>query len=180
MHSGKRTRTGANKYGPFNWRENPVEANTYINAAKRHLELFAAGEEEARDTGVNNLGAVMACCAILIDAQLHGTLIDNRRKSEAECDAMHAAEEMVKKLREAQAERDKKKKTAYKTAWVKYTGATPYLTGHRRVIVRYYPHTGDAYNGPDTFPTSEHEVDPRCPGYGIDWYGVHSWRAVSG
>lgn len=97
---------GANKYGPFNWRENPVEANTYVNAAKRHLELFAAGEDFARDTGVDNLGAVMACCAILIDARSHDTLIDNRFKSPVDCDALHNAEDIVSYLRDLQEERD--------------------------------------------------------------------------
>lgn len=97
---------GRNKYGEFNWRINPVEANTYINAAKRHLELYAAGEEHARDTHVQNLGAVMACCAILIDAAEHDTLIDNRVKSSVDCDALHNAELMVERLRNMQMERD--------------------------------------------------------------------------
>lgn len=100
---------GALKYGPFNWRETPVEANTYINAAKRHLELYAAGEEVARDTQVQNLGAVMACCAILIDAAAHDTLIDNRYISPVDCDALEAAENMVTHLRAAQAEREANK-----------------------------------------------------------------------
>ncbi|QXP44080.1 hypothetical protein [Stappia phage SI01] len=89
---------GALKYGPFNWRVNAVEANTYINAAKRHLELFAAGEDRTRDTDVHNLGAVMACCAILIDAALHGMMIDNRQKSSKECDLLHEMEDLVKRL----------------------------------------------------------------------------------
>lgn len=100
---------GALKYGPFNWRETPVEANTYINAAKRHLELYAAGEEVARDTQVQNLGAVMACCAILIDAAAHDTLIDNRYISPVDCDVLEAAENMVAHLRAAQAEREANK-----------------------------------------------------------------------
>lgn len=97
---------GANKYGPFNWRDNPVEANTYVNAAKRHLELFAAGENYARDTGVSNLGAVMACCAILIDSMAHDSLIDNRFKSQVDADALHNAESIVANLRALQEERD--------------------------------------------------------------------------
>ena len=31
---------GMQKYGPLNWRENPVEAMTYVEAAMRHLQLF--------------------------------------------------------------------------------------------------------------------------------------------
>ncbi|QOE32082.1 hypothetical protein CPT_Palo_023 [Rhizobium phage Palo] len=100
---------GALKYGWVNWRENPVEAQTYIEAALRHLRLFENGEATARDTRVNNLGAVMACCAILIDAELHGTMIDNRRKSPETCDLLHEEEKMVAHLRKMQAKREERK-----------------------------------------------------------------------
>lgn len=97
---------GALKYGEVNWREQPVEAMTYIDAAMRHLRLYENGEKYARDTKVQNLGAVMACCAILIDAELHGALIDNRKPSPETCDLLHTrGEEMVQILRQAQAER---------------------------------------------------------------------------
>lgn len=98
-------RDGMLKYGEMNWRDNPVEAMTYVDAAMRHLSLFANGEARARDTNVQNLGAVIACCAILLDSEAHGTLIDNRRHSKAACDALHDAERMVKTLRRAQARR---------------------------------------------------------------------------
>lgn len=91
---------GDYKYGFRNWRKDPVEAVTYINAALRHLMLWAEGEEDARDTGVPNLGGVMACCAILLDAQANGTLIDNRSKSAAACDVLHDHEKKVARLRE--------------------------------------------------------------------------------
>jgi hypothetical protein len=100
---------GALKYGPHNWRENPVEAMTYVEAARRHIELWKVGEEITRDTEVKNLGAVMACCVILIDAQAHGTLIDNRPFSPVEADLLHEAEAWVTRLREKQRERETKK-----------------------------------------------------------------------
>ena len=87
------------KYGFRNWREKPVEALTYVNAAMRHLMLWAEGEEQARDTKVNNLGAVIACCAILLDAQANEALIDNRSKSQAACDTLHDLEKLVVDLR---------------------------------------------------------------------------------
>lgn len=99
------------KYSFRNWRDNPVEAMTYVNAALRHLGLYAEGEEFARDTGVPNLGAVIACCAILIDADVNGALIDNRSKSTAACDYLHEAEAIVAKLNAMQAERDATKET---------------------------------------------------------------------
>lgn len=71
---------GAIKYGPFNWRYNPVEAMTYLAAAARHLDCYKDRQNLVEDSGrvVHNLGAVMACCAILIDAEKAGTLVDNR------------------------------------------------------------------------------------------------------
>lgn len=96
---------GAGKYGFRNWRENPVEARTYIKAALRHLLLWSEGEEHARDSGLNNLGAVMACCAILLDAQANESLVDNRSNSQAACDRLHDAEADVARLRELHAAR---------------------------------------------------------------------------
>ncbi|MCV0350168.1 MAG: DUF5664 domain-containing protein [Nitratireductor sp.] len=98
---------GALKYGPFNWRKNPVEAMTYVDAALRHLQLWKAGEQLTRDTAVENLGAVMACCVILIDAEAHGTLIDNRPISKVEADMLHQAENWVAHLKQLQVEREK-------------------------------------------------------------------------
>ena len=105
---------GALKYGETNWRDQPVEAMTYIDAAIRHIRLYENGEKYARDTKVQNLGAVMACCAILIDAELHGALIDNRKHSPATCDLLHTrGEEMVQVLRKAQADRQPQQKQEF-------------------------------------------------------------------
>lgn len=71
---------GALKYGPYNWRETRVSASIYVAAAKRHLALWLNGEELTRDTKVPNLGAVLACIGIIIDAQIAGTLVDDRPK----------------------------------------------------------------------------------------------------
>jgi hypothetical protein len=79
---------GAMKYGPYNWRENAVLARVYIAAARRHLDLWEAGEEYSDDAKVHNLGAARACLGILLDAQLTGNLIDNRPKSGAFVAAM--------------------------------------------------------------------------------------------
>lgn len=101
---------GALKYGRENWRENPVEIMTYVDAARRHLALFEHGEQYARDTTVHNLGAVMACCAIIIDSMAHGTAVDNRNHSKVACDLLHTrGEEMVKVLKDMQREREAKR-----------------------------------------------------------------------
>lgn len=79
---------GAMKYGPYNWRDNKVLARVYIAGIKRHVERWEAGEELATDSGVHNLGGVMACAALLLDAQTTGNLVDNRAKSPAVLAAM--------------------------------------------------------------------------------------------
>jgi len=97
---------GMKKYGPLNWRTKPVEAMTYVEAAMRHLQLFKVGEELTRDTLVKNLGAVKACCTILIDAMAHHTMIDNRPISQIEADLLHAGEEWVDRLNKKQTQRE--------------------------------------------------------------------------
>jgi len=74
-------RGGAIKYGKFNWNKDPVRASTYYDAAFRHLASFYAGEELDPESGLPHMAHVRACMAILIDAQLNGTLIDDRPKT---------------------------------------------------------------------------------------------------
>lgn len=69
---------GALKYGHFNWREKPVSASTYVDAAIRHINEWREGNETASDSGVHHLGHAVACLNILMDAQICGTLIDDR------------------------------------------------------------------------------------------------------
>lgn len=69
---------GARKYGPYNWRDEPVQAHIYVDAAIRHLLAWFSGEENSDDAGVHHLGHAMACCAIIIDAQENNCLSDDR------------------------------------------------------------------------------------------------------
>lgn len=69
---------GAAKYGPFNWREKGVSASVYVAAAMRHLDAFRDGEDLSPDALVHHLAHVMACCAIVLDAQSVGKLNDDR------------------------------------------------------------------------------------------------------
>lgn len=71
-------RDGATKYGPANWREDPVTTSTYVNAALRHLVSYYDGEDVAADSGVHHLAHAAACLAILLDAEAQGTLNDDR------------------------------------------------------------------------------------------------------
>lgn len=73
---------GAKKYGPFNWRDNSVASEVYIDAALRHIMAWNSGQDNDPESGVSHLGHVRACMGILIDAMETGNLIDNRPKDE--------------------------------------------------------------------------------------------------
>lgn len=73
---------GAAKYGPFNWRDQPVELLTYYGGTMRHLLAWLDGEDVDPDsaTGKTHLDGAIASLAILIDAVESGCGIDNRPK----------------------------------------------------------------------------------------------------
>lgn len=70
---------GAEKYGVANWREISVQARTYCSAADRHVRAWLDGEEAASDSHVHHLAHAAASLLILLDAQIHGSMIDNRQ-----------------------------------------------------------------------------------------------------
>lgn len=77
-HEALAMKDGANKYGRGNFREAPVKATIYIDAALRHIFDWLDGEEFAPDSGVHHLGHAKATLAIILDAMHKGTLIDDR------------------------------------------------------------------------------------------------------
>jgi len=87
-HGAMAMMDGADKYGPFNWRDKAVVASIYVDAAKRHLDCWFEGQEQATDSKVHHLGHAIACCAILLDAQSKNKLVDDRPKDEADLDFM--------------------------------------------------------------------------------------------
>lgn len=76
-------RWGANKVGRWrwNWRDNPIQLTTYLDAIERHLIAVRAGEELDDETGEPHLAHIAANCGIILDAQLAGTLVDDRPKN---------------------------------------------------------------------------------------------------
>lgn len=74
-------KNGADKYGEFNWRTDPIEPMTYIGAFRRHLDAWAEGEDLDPDTGESHIVHIMAGCAIVLDAMETGNFIENRFKS---------------------------------------------------------------------------------------------------
>lgn len=69
---------GARKYGPYNWRTNPVRMTVYISAIERHVAALKDGENLTRDSKVKHLAAIGANVAILLDAGAVGVLLDDR------------------------------------------------------------------------------------------------------
>lgn len=72
---------GGKGYGPFNWRDQPIEYMVYIDAAMRHLASAADREDVDPVSKATHLGHARATIGILIDAIAHGTAIDNRPKT---------------------------------------------------------------------------------------------------
>jgi Domain of unknown function (DUF5664) len=80
LHTAMAMMNGSKRYGPYNWREHTVLVSAYVDAAKRHLDSWWEREEEAQDSHVHHLGHLMACGAILLDAQACNNLVDDRPK----------------------------------------------------------------------------------------------------
>lgn len=78
LHGAHAMMNGSGKYGPYNWREHTVLASAYVDAGHRHLDSWFEREEEAEDSHVHHLGHLLACGAILLDAQACGKLVDDR------------------------------------------------------------------------------------------------------
>lgn len=72
---------GAVKYNeglPCNWRKYPVKASVYYEAARRHMDSYYDGETLDPESKLPHTWHAAACLAIIIDATLNGTLIDDR------------------------------------------------------------------------------------------------------
>ena len=74
---------GGAKYGVRNWRLDKILASTYEGAMLRHFLAWASGEDRDPDSGLPHLTHLRACCAVVLDAEIHGTLIDDRDRVES-------------------------------------------------------------------------------------------------
>ncbi len=86
---------GAKKYGIRNWLRERISASTYIGAIFRHAILeWAEGTDIDKDSGEHPLAHVIACCLLVMDAEEHDMLIDDRRRSEVigRLDLSHASD----------------------------------------------------------------------------------------
>lgn len=70
---------GMLKYGRNNYiAGDGVIASIYVDACTRHLHAWMAGEDATPDTNSPHLANALACLAILVKAQAHGKMIDDR------------------------------------------------------------------------------------------------------
>jgi len=70
---------GAKKYGPYNYRDIPVQYSVYIEAIERHIAALKDGEDLAQDSQIHHVKHIAAGCAIILDCLGHGNLIDDRK-----------------------------------------------------------------------------------------------------
>lgn len=69
---------GAAKYGPYNWRDEAITLSKYLAAIERHLAAIKDGEDVDPQSKCKHLGHMIATCAIVLDAEECGCLIDDR------------------------------------------------------------------------------------------------------
>lgn len=81
-------RDGAEKYGPYNWRERKISLVWYLGAIDRHLKAVLDGEDDASDSKLPHLAHILATCAILLDAKEAGALIEDRPKRSGNASAL--------------------------------------------------------------------------------------------
>lgn len=74
---------GGDKYGIRNWQLDKILASTYEGAMLRHFLKWVGGEDIDPDSGKPHLTHLRACCAVVMDAQRHGMLIDDRQRKES-------------------------------------------------------------------------------------------------
>jgi dATP/dGTP diphosphohydrolase len=86
---------GGAKYGLWNWCVAGVRASIYVAAAMRHLMKWFFGQTFDPKTGVHHLGYVMACCAILLDAEWREKLVDDRPPALPRIDELFAHAEAI-------------------------------------------------------------------------------------
>ena len=91
---------GARKYQQWNWRIAGVRSSVYLSAMKRHIDAYLSGETYDPVDGTHHLGNIMACAAIVLDAEAAGKLNDDRPPSVDVRPAYSFVERQMAALRE--------------------------------------------------------------------------------
>lgn len=69
---------GAFKYGRHNYRASPIVASDYYDAVTRHLQDWMEGVDLDPECPVSHLSKAMCALAVLRDAEIAGTMVDDR------------------------------------------------------------------------------------------------------
>lgn len=96
---------GLTKYGAWNWRSAGVRSSTYISAIKRHVARWENGERCDPVDGTHHLGNIMACAAILLEAEAIGKLNDDRSPRADLQPVFDEVEAMMVRLKEMYADK---------------------------------------------------------------------------
>jgi hypothetical protein len=91
---------GLLKYGAWNWRIAGIRTSVYLSAIERHVEGYKSGETYDPVDGTHHLGNIMACCAIILDAEAAGKLTDDRPPSVDHRETIAFGEALMRDLRE--------------------------------------------------------------------------------
>lgn len=91
---------GALKYGRYNWRVAGVRAWIYNEALERHRKAWWNGEDIDPKSNLPHLFKMLACVAVLIDAEACDKLIDDRPPRAPLSQLLEEAEQYAQELRE--------------------------------------------------------------------------------
>ncbi len=69
---------GGMRYGYGNYKATPVSMSIYLAAILRHTYALIEGQEFDEVDGSPHIGAILANCAIIVEARAVGTLVDDR------------------------------------------------------------------------------------------------------
>lgn len=108
---------GALKYGQFNWRIYGVKLSIYISALERHLKKFKNGEDRDPRTLVHHLSSVIACAAIILDAEACKMLTDDRPPHHPTAELIDGMMEHIAFLKELYADQHPHQNTHEDSLW---------------------------------------------------------------
>lgn len=97
---------GLAKYGAWNWRVAGVRTSTYVSAMARHLDKYANGERLDTTDGTHHLGNIMACAAILLEAEYLKKLNDDRSPRADLSEAFTEVEAIIANLKTLYADKN--------------------------------------------------------------------------
>ena len=94
---------GGMRYGYGNYKASPISMSIYLAAILRHTYALIENQEFDEVDGTPHIGAILANCAIILEARAVGTLVDDRpmtggylKEAAALTGHLHRLQEMYK------------------------------------------------------------------------------------